>query len=95
MFIVLLKYSDNRTQAAKFMDGHKEWIQRGIDSGVFLLLGSLQPNLGGGILAHNTTRTELEQRVNEDPFVVERIVTAEILEVTPAKADPRLQFLLE
>lgn len=94
MFIVLLKYSTNETQAGKFMEGHKEWIQRGIDSGVFLLVGSLQPNSGGGILAHNTTRADLERRVNDDPFVTERIVTAEILEITPAKAVDRLQFLL-
>jgi hypothetical protein len=32
--------------------------------------------------------------VNDDPFVVEDIVSAEILEVAPAKADGRLAFLL-
>lgn len=94
MFIVLLNYSDNKAQAATFMEGHREWIQRGMDSGVFLLVGSLQPNRGGGILAHNTTRSDLEMRVSDDPFVAEKIVTAEIFEITPAKADDRLQFLL-
>lgn len=94
MFIVILKFSENRAQASHFMEGHKEWIQRGIDSGVFLLVGSLQPNRGGGILAHNTTLSELEARVNDDPFVAEKIVTAEILEITPARADSRLQFLV-
>jgi uncharacterized protein YciI len=94
MFIVLLKFSDNKAQAGQFMDGHKAWIQRGIDDGVFLLVGSLQPNRGGGILAHNTTLSDLESRVNDDPFVAEKIVTAEFLEITPAKADERLKFLL-
>ena len=37
------------------MDGHKEWIKRGFDDGVFVLVGSLQPSLGGGIVAHNTS----------------------------------------
>jgi hypothetical protein len=32
--------------------------------------------------------------VNEDPFVAEDVVRAEILEITPAKADERLGFLL-
>jgi hypothetical protein len=50
--------------------------------------------LGGGIVAHNTTLTDLQSRVNEDPFVAENVVTAEILEISPAKADERLQFLL-
>lgn len=93
MFIVLLKFSSNKGQAGQFMDGHKEWIKRGFDDGVFLLAGSLQPNLGGGIVAHNISLADLQSRVNDDPFVAEKVVTAEILEITPARTDDRLKFL--
>lgn len=92
MFIVLLKFAD-KAKAGQFMEGHKDWIKRGFDDGVFLLAGSLQPNLGGGILAHNTSLADLQARVNADPFVVEKVVTAEILEITPARAEERLKFL--
>ncbi len=95
MFIVLLKFSDNKSKASQFMEGHKEWIKRGFDDGVFLLVGSLQPNLGGGIVAHNTSLSDLQSRVNTDPFVAEMVVKAEILEITPSKADARLNFLLD
>lgn len=95
MFIVLLKFSDNKGQAGQFMDGHNEWIKRGFDDGIFLMVGSLQPNLGGGIVAHNTSLPDLQNRVSDDPFVAEKIVTAEILEISPAKADERLEFLLD
>jgi len=94
MFIVLLKFSDNKGQAGEFMEGHNEWIKSGFDDGVFLLAGSLQPGLGGGIVAHNTSLIDLETRVNDDPFVAQNVVSAEILEISPAKADERLQFLL-
>lgn len=94
MFIVLLKFSGNKSMVGQFMDGHNQWLKRGFDDGVFLLAGSLQPGLGGGIVAHQTTLPELENRVNEDPFVAENVVSAEILEIAPAKADQRLQFLL-
>ena len=47
MFIVLLRFSDNKGQAGQFMEGHNEWIKRGFDDGVFLLVGSLQPSMGG------------------------------------------------
>jgi uncharacterized protein YciI len=77
------------------MDGHKEWLKRGFDDGVFLLAGSLQPNMGGGIVAHDTSLSDLQGRVNTDPFVVEDVVQAEILEITPSKADKRLDFLLD
>jgi uncharacterized protein YciI len=95
MFIVLLKFSDNKGQASQFMEGHKEWIKRGFDEGVFLLVGSLQPNLGGGIVAHNTSLSDLQSRLNDDPFVTEKVVSAEVLEITPSKADERLKFLLD
>ena len=94
MFIVLLKFSGNRGQASQFMEGHKEWVKRGFDDGVFLLVGNLQPNLGGGIVAHDTSLADLQSRVNADPFVAQNVVIAEILEITPSRADERLKFVL-
>jgi uncharacterized protein YciI len=94
MFIILLKFSDNKGQASQFMEGHNEWIKRGFDDGVFLLVGGLQPNLGGGVVAHNTTLADLQDRVNDDPFVAQDVASAEILQISPAKADQRLNFLL-
>jgi uncharacterized protein YciI len=93
MFFVLLKFSDNKAQAGKFMAGHNDWIRSGFDDGVFVLAGSLQPSLGGGILAHNTSLADLQQRVKDDPFVAENVVSAEILEITPSRTDERLEFL--
>ena len=94
MFVVLLKFAGNKSQAGRFMEGHKAWIKRGFDDGVFLLVGNLQPNLGGGIVAHNTSLADLQSRMNDDPFVVQSVVSAEILEITPSKTDERLKFLL-
>ena len=93
MFIILLRFSANKGQASAFMDGHNEWIRRGFEDGVFLLTGSIQPKLGGGILAHGTTLAELRERVNDDPFVSEDVVSAEIIEIAPGRTDERLAFL--
>lgn len=41
MFIVLLKFSDNKDQASQFMEGHNEWIKHGFNDGVFLMVGTL------------------------------------------------------
>jgi uncharacterized protein YciI len=93
MFIVLLRFSANRARAGALMEAHKDWLQRGFDDGVFALAGSLLPGIGGGIVAHNLSRAELETRVNADPFVAEDVVRAEILELVPSKSDARLDFL--
>lgn len=67
MFMVLLKFSGDKSQAGQFMDGHKEWIKRGFDDGVFVLTGSLQPNLGGGIMAHNVSLPDLQTEGERRP----------------------------
>jgi len=94
MFVVLLKFSVNKANAGQFMDAHNAWLKEGFSKGMFLMAGSLQPKLGGALLVHNATREHIQAFVDQDPFVSENIVTAEIIEVTPSKADPRLDFLL-
>lgn len=94
MYVVLLRFSANKSKAGEFMSAHNAWIKRGLDEGVFLIVGSLQPQLGGAVVAHNTTRAELEARILEDPFVAHDVVKPEVLEVSPSKADSRLAFLL-
>jgi len=94
MFVVFLRFSDNRAQAGEFMDGHNAWLKHGFDDGAFLLAGSLQPGLGGAVVADGMTRDEIERRVGEDPFVAENVVSAEIHEIAPGMADERLQFLV-
>ena len=94
MYIVLLKFAENKASAPQFMEAHKNWIKQGLDENVFLLVGSIEPNAGGAILAHNATEEEIHERINADPFVKEGVVTAEITQISPAKANKNLQFLL-
>jgi len=51
MFLILLKFSTNKARAPEVMADHVAWLKQGFDDGVFDLAGSLQPQLGGGILA--------------------------------------------
>ena len=94
MFIVLLKFSDNKTAAPDHMAGHNAWLKQGFDDGVFMLAGSIEPGQGGAILAGNASHEELETRVKADPFVIEEVVTAELVEISPKRAIEGLQFLV-
>ncbi|QGZ37749.1 uncharacterized protein YciI [Pseudoduganella flava] len=95
MYVVMLKFADNRGQAPQHMDGHKAWLKRGFDDGVFLVAGSLGEGTGGAVLAHNTSLADLQARVDADPFVAERVVTAEIVGIAPSRVDQRLDFLMQ
>ncbi len=76
------------------MERHNSWLRGGFEKGVFLLSGSIQPKAGGAILAHNATLEQIGAIVNEDPFVAEDVVTAEIVEISASKSIPELEFLI-
>jgi hypothetical protein len=67
MFIALLEFSDNKARAGQFMEGHKQWIKRGFEDGVFLLVGSLQPNMGGAPRPARGRSARSELRPGIDP----------------------------
>lgn len=93
MFIVLLRLTARRDKAPEFMAGHKRWLDQGYQDGVFALSGSLSAGAGGMLLVYNTNRVALEQRLAEDPFVAQDIVSVEIIEAAPGRVDERLQFI--
>ena len=93
MFIVTLKFAANKAAAPTHMQGHKDWIAKGFDDGVFLMTGSLVPAGGGMVMARDCTREELEKRIAADPFVAENVVEAEITEVTPSRLHDGLALL--
>mgnify|MGYP000267912625 CR=1 FL=1 len=93
MHIVLLRPADP-ARAGDLLAGHKAWLEQGLEDGHFLLWGSLRPDGGGAILVRGLDRAALSRRVDEDPFVSGGVVTPEIIEIAPARADARLDFLL-
>lgn len=92
MYVILLKFTGDKAEAARHMDGHNHWLKQGFDDGVFALAGSLQSPAGGCILAKGETLEAIQSRVSADPFVEYGIVSPEVLQVTPGKLDPRLDF---
>lgn len=93
MFVVVLDFKVDRGEIAPLMPAHSAWLQRGFDDGVFVLTGSIAPGVGGMILAHHLTREELQQRLDEDPLIVQGKVSVTISEVKISRVDERMQFL--
>lgn len=95
MYVVLLRFAGNKSHAADHMSGHMEWIKKGVEDGVFLLVGGMRPEQGGAILAAGPSPDALQARIDEDPFVIHDVVTPEIIDIAPNHTDPRLAFLAE
>lgn len=92
MFVILLRLSEKKALASEYMEVHKEWIDKYFKEGIFLVVGSLEPKQGGGILAQGVSREEIESIVKKDPFVVHGIVQYEVIEISPSKTDKRFEF---
>lgn len=94
MHFVLLKFGPNRSQAAQWMAGHKEWIEKGINDGVFLLAGSLENAQGGALLAVKLSKAEVIALVEEDPFVAHQVAEPEIISIAPSRMTEEFASLL-
>lgn len=93
MFVILLRFAENKHLASEHAAGHNDWIWQGIADSVFLLTGSVSEGQGGAIIAHGLARADLETRLEADPFVANRIVAPEIIEIEPGAVDHRLAFV--
>jgi hypothetical protein len=93
MFVIFLRFAENKALAGEHLAGHNDWIRAGVDDGVFLLVGSVAGGQGGAIIAHGVGRADLEYRLECDPFVARRIVVPEVIEIEPSAVDDRLAFV--
>lgn len=95
MFIVFLRFGPNRTEAGRWMAGHKQWIEEGIADGVFLVAGSLDNGQGGVVIAAGQDLAQIHARVGRDPFVVHGVVSAEVHALAPSLMAADMARLLD
>ena len=63
MFVTFLRFAADRSRAPQFMAAHNAWVDQGLAEGAFLCVGSLQPGLGGAILAEGEDRAAHDARI--------------------------------
>jgi uncharacterized protein YciI len=85
MFIVLLHYVQPLAEIEKYLQEHRNFLEKNYAAGHFLASGAQVPRTGGVILAKNLSREELDVVLNDDPFHREQLATYQIIEFTPTK----------
>ncbi|MCD6527404.1 MAG: GTP cyclohydrolase [Desulfuromonas sp.] len=84
MFIVNLSYIRPLDEIDFFMQAHLDFLQKNYDQQVFIASGRKVPRNGGIIFAQAESREILEKIVAEDPFVKNKVASAEIIEFAPS-----------
>lgn len=95
MFIVILTYCKPLSEVDKHVDAHIAWLKQCYDQGIFLLSGRQVPRVGGFILAHGGSRTDLDAVLAKDPFNIAGVAEYSVTEVQPSFGDERLAWLTQ
>jgi len=84
LFFVLLHYTKPITAVDAVRPRHLEHVARHARTGVFHAWARRDPPSGGVLLAGAPDRATLEAIIAQDPYVLENVATAEIVEIPPA-----------
>lgn len=93
MFIVSIHYTCELSEVEKHLAAHVEYLDKYYQQGVFLASGRKEPRTGGVILAKASSREELEQVLNEDPFKQHGLGDYQVTEFLPTKTASELEFM--
>lgn len=85
MYIVFLRFSQNRAQAGQWMAEHNKWLADGFAAGDFAIAGSLENSQGGVLIARDMEQSALLEKVGQDPFVLHGVVAAEVHRFKPSR----------
>lgn len=84
-FLIEITYTAPLAAIDATLSAHREFLQRGYDSGHLLMSGPMTPRVGGVVIARAPSSEELERFFNEDPFRVQKLARYRIVEFTPVK----------
>lgn len=74
-------------------EAHTEWVKEGFARGWFLFAGPKKGETGGFIAVHSMDKNELEDFINQDPFIIKKVASYEISEISVFLATPELAVL--
>ncbi len=95
MFIIILTYK-KLTEIDQHCNGHVSFLDKYYAAEKFIVSGAQIPRTGGVIIANNTTKEELSDIIQEDPFYQHQLAEYEIIEFKPAKyQETFLQFITD
>jgi uncharacterized protein YciI len=83
LFFVTLTYARPIDEVNARFEAHRDWLVTNTRDGRIIVAGPLDTRAGGLIVADCSDRADLDQLLAEDPFVIERLVTVDVLGTAP------------
>ncbi len=94
MLIIELTYKKSFDQVDKFLNDHRNFLDKYYESGNFIASGAKNPRDGGIIIALGD-KALIEKILKEDPFYKNGIAQYKVTEFYPTKYSEQLKPLLK
>lgn len=95
MFIAIVKYKRPLEEVDRYLQAHRDFLDRHYAAGDIITSGPQTPRVGGVIMLRGASRAAVEGILATDPFNVNGIADYELIEFTPTKfSTPTLRPLL-
>ncbi len=95
MFIIELTYRAELEQIDQAMSAHVAFLKEQYAAGVFVASGRKIPRNGGIILATASTRDEIDQIMDKDPFCARGLAEYSVIEFRLSQRARDLQKLID
>jgi uncharacterized protein YciI len=90
LFVVNLTYQKPIEEIDRFLNAHRDFLNKHIESKQILLAGRKNPRVGGVILILEESLDVAQKIMEQDPFISENLATIDILEVDVTLFQPNL-----
>jgi len=95
MFLLLSRYVKPLDEVDRWLQEHRNFLDRHYAAGHFVVSGPQEPRVGGVIVTAEMERERVEAILAEDPFAREGVAAYEIVEFRPTKSHPSIATLVE
>jgi len=80
MYVITLTYTASLERIDEALEGHRAFLDRHFESGIFIAAGARVPREGGVILATRVERSRLDQILASDPFAQQKLARYDVIE---------------
>lgn len=85
MFVIKLTYKKPLQIVDQHLIEHRNYLEEGYKNDFFVVSGPQNPRTGGIIISQLENRVQLEEILQQDPFIRENIAEYELIEFSPVK----------
>jgi uncharacterized protein YciI len=93
MFLIELTYKVPFSEIEPFLAQHMAFVEKGYASGHFLASGRKVPRDGGLIFCQAASKQEVEELMQQDPFVYQNLVELRVIEFVTSRTTAGLAGL--